>query len=53
MPYRIEYSPEAEDQIRARTARQRAIILNTMDKQLLCQTTVEDDDKNLDFRGVV
>ena len=41
MPYRIEYSPEAEDHLRALTARQRAIVLDTGDEQLLHQPTVE------------
>jgi mRNA-degrading endonuclease RelE of RelBE toxin-antitoxin system len=41
LPYRIEYSPEAEDHLRALTARQRAIILDTVDKLLSYQPTVE------------
>jgi mRNA-degrading endonuclease RelE of RelBE toxin-antitoxin system len=41
LPYRIEYSPEAEDHLRALTARQRAIILDTVDEQLSHQPTVE------------
>jgi len=38
--YRIEYAPEAEDHLRALTARQRAVVLNTVDKQLSFQPTV-------------
>lgn len=41
MAYRIEYSPDAEDHLRALTARQRAIVLDTVDKQLMHQPTVE------------
>lgn len=41
MPYRIEYSPDAEDQLRALTARQQAIVLDTVDKQLIHQPTLE------------
>lgn len=41
MPYRIEYSLDAEDHLRALTARQQAIILNTVDKQLIHQPIVE------------
>ena len=40
MRYRIEYAPEAEDHLRALTARQRAVVLNTVDKQLSFQPTV-------------
>jgi len=41
LPYRIEYSPEAEDHLRALTARQQAIVLDGVDKQLLHEPTVE------------
>ena len=41
MPYRIEYSPDVEEHLRALTARQQAIVLDTVDKQLLHQPTVE------------
>ena len=41
MPYHIEYSPDAEDHLRALTARQRAIVLDTVDEQLAYQPTVE------------
>lgn len=41
MAYCIEYSPDAEDHLRALTARQRAIVLDTVDKQLMHQPTVE------------
>src|SRR5947209_6266667 len=40
MPYRIEYSPAAEDHLRALTARQRTIILDEVDAQLAQQPTV-------------
>jgi mRNA-degrading endonuclease RelE of RelBE toxin-antitoxin system len=33
LAYRIEYSPDAENHLRALTARQRAIVLDTVDKQ--------------------
>ncbi len=41
MSYRIEYSPETENHLRALTARQRTIVLNAIDKQLSGQPTVE------------
>ncbi len=41
MPYRIEYSPDAEDHLRALTARQQSVVLDTVDKQLVHQPTVE------------
>lgn len=41
MPYRIEYSPDAEDHLRALTARQRKTVLDTVDRQLVHQPTVE------------
>ena len=41
MPYQIEYSPDAEDHLRGLTARQQAIVLDTVDEQLECQPTVE------------
>ena len=40
MPYEIEYSPEAEEHLRALTARQRKIILDEVDKQLSDQPMV-------------
>lgn len=39
-PYRIEYAPITEDHLRALTARQRAIVLDEVDKQLTYQPTV-------------
>jgi hypothetical protein len=39
LQYRIEYSPEAEDHLRALTARQRAIVLGAVDRQLIHQPT--------------
>ncbi len=41
MPYRIEYSPEAEEHLRVLTVRQQRTILNMVDRQLLHQPTVE------------
>lgn len=41
MPYSIEYSPDAEDHLRFLTARQQAIVLDTVDAQLTHQPTVE------------
>lgn len=41
MPYRIEYSPEAEDHLRMLTARQQMAILDTVDEQLVHQPAVE------------
>jgi mRNA-degrading endonuclease RelE of RelBE toxin-antitoxin system len=41
LPYYIEYSPDAEDHLRVLTARQRAIVLDTVDEQLAYQPTVE------------
>ena len=41
LPYRIEYSPDVEDHLRALTARQQTIILDTVDEQLIYQPTVE------------
>jgi mRNA-degrading endonuclease RelE of RelBE toxin-antitoxin system len=34
LPYRIEYSPDAEDHLRRLTARQRATVLDSVDEQL-------------------
>ncbi len=41
VPYRIDYSPAAEDHLRALTARQRAIVFDTIDEQLKDQPAVE------------
>ena len=41
MLYRIEYSPEAEDHLRALTARQQRIVLDTVDRQLSFQPMME------------
>ena len=41
MPYEIEYSPDAEGHLRALSARQRAIVLDTVDEQLVHQPKVE------------
>ncbi len=41
MPYRIEYSPDAEEQMRALTTRQQTIVLETVERQLTHHPTVE------------
>ena len=41
MPYRIDYSPEAEDHLRALAAYHRATVLDVVDEQLTHQPTVE------------
>ena len=41
MSYRIEYSPDAEDHLRTLTARQQAIVLDEVDRQLAHRPTVE------------
>jgi mRNA-degrading endonuclease RelE of RelBE toxin-antitoxin system len=41
MPYKIEYSPESEEHLRALSARQRAIVFDTIDEQLAHQPLVE------------
>ena len=41
LPFRIEYSPEAEDHLRVLAARQQAIVLAAVDEQLLYQPTIE------------
>lgn len=41
MPYRIEYSPDAEEHLRQFTARQRGIILDAVDVQLAHQPAVK------------
>jgi mRNA-degrading endonuclease RelE of RelBE toxin-antitoxin system len=41
LPYRIEYSPEAEEHLRFLTTRQRVTVLDGVDEQLTYQPTVE------------
>lgn len=41
MAYRIEYSPDTEDHLRALTTRQQTIVLDTVDKQLAHQPKAE------------
>src|SRR5260221_12854535 len=41
LAYRVEYSPAAEEQLSSLTARQRAIIFDTVDEQLIHEPTVE------------
>jgi len=40
LPYKIEYSPETVDHLRALTACQRSIVFDTVDEQLKYQPTV-------------
>jgi mRNA-degrading endonuclease RelE of RelBE toxin-antitoxin system len=39
LSYRIEYSPDAEDHLRALARRQQVLLLNTVDRQLIHQPT--------------
>lgn len=41
MPYRIEYSPDAENHLRVLTTRQQRAVLDMVDKQLIYQPTIE------------
>ena len=41
MPYRIAYSPDAEEHLRTLATRQQGIVLDAVDKQLPYQPTVE------------
>ena len=41
MPYTIEYSPAAEEHLKRLTARERKIVLDTIDRQLVNQPNVE------------
>jgi len=41
LPCRIEYSPDAEEHLRTLTARQQAVVLDTVDRQLTHQPMVE------------
>ena len=41
MPYRIEYSPDAEEHLRELSARQQAALLDSVDRLLVHQPTVE------------
>ncbi len=41
MAYYIEYSPAAEEHLRALTAREQATVLDTVDRQLVHEPTVE------------
>ncbi|MEQ9485936.1 type II toxin-antitoxin system RelE family toxin [Coleofasciculus sp. F4-SAH-05] len=47
MAYRIEYSPESETHLQYLTARQQAIVLDTVDEQLMYQPTVETKNRKL------
>ena len=47
MPYRIDYSPEAEDHLRVLTARQQETALDAVDEQLTYQPTVETRNRKL------
>jgi mRNA-degrading endonuclease RelE of RelBE toxin-antitoxin system len=41
LPYRIEYSSETEEHLRALTARERSIVFDNVDKQLVYEPAVE------------
>ena len=41
MKYRIEYSPETEGHLRVLTKREQSIVMDTVEKQLQYQPTVE------------
>jgi len=41
LPYRVEYSPDAENHLRALTARQQRVVLDAVDEQLVHQPTTE------------
>ena len=41
MPYRIEYSPDAVEHLRALPARQQRLVVDTIDEQLAHRPTVE------------
>lgn len=41
MKYRIEYSPDTEEHFKVLTARQQSIVLDTVERQLRYQPTVE------------
>jgi mRNA-degrading endonuclease RelE of RelBE toxin-antitoxin system len=47
VPYRIEYSFDAEDHLRNLTTRQQVTVLDTVDKQLIDQPTVETRNRKL------
>ncbi|MCK6629060.1 MAG: hypothetical protein L6R45_28270 [Anaerolineae bacterium] len=47
MPYRIEYSREAIDHLRDLSARQRSIVFDAVDEQLLYEPTVETRNRKL------
>ena len=47
MAYRIEYSPESEAHLQYLTARQQAIVIDTVDEQLMYQPTVETRNRKL------
>lgn len=47
LTYRIEYSPESEAHLQYLTAQQQAIVLDTVDRQLMYQPTVETKNRKL------
>jgi mRNA-degrading endonuclease RelE of RelBE toxin-antitoxin system len=47
LAYRIEYSPESEAHLRSLTARQQAIVFDTVDEQLVYQPTIETRNRKL------
>ena len=47
MTYQIEYSLDAEGHLRALTARQRSLVLDSVDEQLVHQPTIETRNRKL------
>jgi mRNA-degrading endonuclease RelE of RelBE toxin-antitoxin system len=47
MPYRIDYSPDAEDHLRALTARQQSTVLDAVNAQLTHQPSVPTRNRKL------
>lgn len=47
MAYRIEYSPETENHLRALTARQQRIVLDAVDAQLVHEPALETKNRKL------
>jgi mRNA-degrading endonuclease RelE of RelBE toxin-antitoxin system len=41
LPFRVEYSPDAEEHLRSLTARQRAMVFDAVDRQLAHQPNLE------------
>lgn len=47
MPYRIDYSPDAEEHLASLTARQRALVVDRADEQLQHQPTTTSRNRKL------